>query len=197
MEVCPLVDQSGPFDHSVHWFCEFNTGEGKLVRIIPNICIFLWIPRDKNMGISGLFYFGTPSVLGALHTHLLWASWLKSLHFGCVRIITGLWGAWERYTPVPFGTVLLRTSPSKPRSSASPCAWLSCFAYELLERDPLIFLLINSLLNNSWRYRPLIFRNLHHHTLTDTESWAFWSFCFRSILIFLWPLLEGSWNISS
>jgi hypothetical protein len=37
---------------------------------------------------------------------------------------------------------------------------------------------------------------LHHHTLTYVESWAFWSFCFRSILIFLWPLVEGSWDIS-
>lgn len=196
MEVCPLVGQLGLFDHSIPWFCEFNPGEGTLVRIIPNISIFLWILRDKNMDMgiywvwSGLSYLWIPSVLGPLHTHLLWA-------FLSLYTVPGLWGAWEHYTPAPFGTVLLGTSPSQPSSSASPCAWLSCFAYELLERDPLIFLLINSLLNNSWRYRPLIFRNLHHHTLTDAESWAFWSFCFRSILIFLWPLLEGSWDIFS
>lgn len=196
----PFMDKSGPFDHSVHWSCELNWGEGKLVRIIPNIYILLWVSRDKNMGMdwpwAALSYVGTPSVLGPFHTHSLYASWLKLLHFGWVHTFSRPLGAREHNTPVPLGTVLLGASASNPRSSVSPCACLSCFVYELLERGPFIFLLINSLLNNSWRYRPLIFCNLHHHTLTYTESWAFWSFCFRSILIFLWPFLEGSWDIS-
>lgn len=147
------------------------------------------------MSLANLLRYNLCAQSSPHNIYPLWVSWLKSLHFGWIHTLSRLLGSWEHTLLSSLETVLLGVSPNSI-SAVSPCACLSCFVYGLLERGPFIFLLINSLLNNSWRYRPLIFCNLHHHTLTYVESWAFWSFCFRSILIFLWPLVEGSWDIS-
>lgn len=93
------------------------------------------------------FYFCAGSSPHDIHP--LWASWLKSLHF---------WTPFQNFcehenaTLSRLRTVLLRVSPN----SISPCACLSCFVYELLERS-FIFLPINSLLNNSWEIQATDF----------------------------------------
>lgn len=162
--------------------------------------MYLLIESPK-MGLYQLWvcltYLGTTSLLNPLKITYTLFQFLGWSHY-TLGGSTPFQGVWEHENTTLLSslkTVLLGMSPNSI-SAISPCACLSCLVYGLLKRGPFIFLLINSLLNNSWRYRPLIFCNLHHHTLTYVESWAFWSFCFRSILIFLWPLVEGSWDIS-